>query len=183
MKRCLVAFTAIVVCTPLSAQQPAQPTEAHKIFADDAGTWDVDVKMYFQGPGGPASESTGVETTELVSGGLYARSSYHGKMREEDFEGHGLMGYDPRTEEYVLTWADNFTAVPTQFKGKFDAEKRTLTMFASVVDVGTGEEMQVKHVTTFVDATTKTFASFLIVDAGGQKVEVKLMETTAKKRT
>ena len=182
MIRRLIALTMFSVCTPSFAQAPQQPSEAHDVLAHDAGTWDTDVKMYFQGPNGPPSESKGVETTELICGGLYARATYRGKMGGADFEGHGLTGYDPRTKEYVGTWVDNFSAVPTQLKGTYDEQTKQLTMRGSVFDVTTGQELKVKQITTFVDEKTKNFESFLVFESNGQEVEIKLMETTAKKR-
>jgi len=180
-----IAFLAAVVfSTRLWAQEPSTPqsTAAHKIFADDAGTWDADVNMYFQGPRGPASRSKGVETNELVSGGKYSRTTFKYKMRDKEFEGHGLFGYDPRSKEYVGLWVDNFTSIPSQLKGTYDAEQRTLTMFGTVVD-DAGNEMKQKQVTKYVDSKTKTLEIFLIVEAGGKSQEIKLMDMTAKKRS
>ena len=178
-----VFLGTFVFSAQLCAQVPAtpKPTDAHKIFADDAGTWDATVKMYFRGPTGPATETSGVEVNELVSGGMYSRTTFKYKMRGKEFEGHGLMGYDPRSKEYTGTWVDNFTSIPSQMKGKYDAEKKTLTLFNTVVD-GSGNEMKTKQVTKFVDDKTKTLEILMVIDAGGQTQEIKLMEMTAKKR-
>jgi hypothetical protein len=177
-------LTVVAFASQAWAQGPPdpEPTDAHKILADDAGTWDAAVKMYFRGPTGPATESTGIETNELVSGGLFARRTFKYKVRNKDFEGHGLFGYDPRSKEYTGTWVDNLTAVPTQLKGKFDAESKTLTMLGAVVDAS-GKEIKQKQVTTFVDDATKTFEIFIIVDASGKTHDVKIMEMTAKRRS
>jgi len=180
-----VAFFAVIVGgASLSAQEPQapQPTNAYKIFADDAGTWDAEVNMYFRGPKGPPMKSKGVETNELVSGGKYSRTTFKYKMRDKEFEGHGLFGYDPRSKEYVGLWVDNFTSIPSQLKGTYDASQKTLTMFGAVVD-GAGNEMKQKQVTKYVDGNTKTLEIFLIIEAGGKTQEIKLMDMTAKKRS
>ena len=184
MIRAITFVAAVALSVQLSAQQPEspKPTDAHKQFADDAGTWDCDVKMYFRGPKGPAAESKGVETNELISGGFYSLSTFKYKMRNKEFEGHGLFGYDPRTKEYVGTWVDNFTTVPQQMKGTYDADQKTLTMFGTVVD-GAGNEIKQKQVTKFVDNNNKTMQIFMIIDVGGKSREIKLMEMTAKKRS
>jgi hypothetical protein len=177
-------FTIVIISLPMWAQQAPsrQPTDAHKILADDAGTWDAEVRMYFQGPEGPATTSKGVETNELVSGGKFARTTFKYKMRNKEFEGHGLMGYDPRSKEYVGTWVDNFTTIPSQMKGSYDPTKKTLTILSTVVD-GAGTEMMTKKVITFVDSGIKTLEISMVVDAGGKKQEIKLMDMTAKKRS
>ena len=175
LKRLLISVGLVALSAQLSAQQ------AHKILANDAGTWDTAVKMYFQGPTGPAMEYKGVETVELVSGSLYSRTTSKCKMGDQDFEGHTLVGYNPRSKEYTGTAVNNFTTAPVQMKGTYDAEKKTLTMFSAVVD-GTGNEISQKQITRFIDDRTKTFTTFMLADAGGKDTEIKLMEVTAKKR-
>ena len=77
---------------------------------------------------------------------------------------------------------DNFTTIPTHLKGKYDADQKTLTMFGTVADES-GNEIKQKQVTKFIDASTKTFQIFMLIEAGGKTQEIKLMEMTAKKRT
>jgi hypothetical protein len=144
MLRSITFLLAVLFGIPLWAQQPAspRPSEAHKVITGGAGTWDAIVKMYFRGPRGPATESKGVETSETISGGFYSLTTFKYKMGDKDFEGHGLFGYDPRTKEYVGTWVDNFTTIPTQLKGKYDPDQKTLTMFGTVADEAGNEIKQ-----------------------------------------
>ena len=88
------------------------------------------------------------------------------------------MGYDPRAKQYTGVWVDNFGSVPTQMKGTYNEETKTMTIVSKVVDVASGQEFQQKQVTQWTDANTKTFQIFLL--AGDQ--EVKLMEMTGKKQ-
>ncbi len=186
LKRLLISLGVILFATQLSAQQAhkftiPKPTEAHKILANDAGTWDTVVKMFFQGPTAPPVEYKGIETAELVSGGLFLRTTSKCKMGDQDYEGHSLLGYNPRSKEYAGTSVNNFAPAPIQMKGTYDTEKKTLTMLSAVVDEK-GNEIKQKEVTKFIDDKTKTFTSFMLVDAGGKEMEIKLMEVTAKKR-
>jgi hypothetical protein len=183
MKR-LTTLLAIIACgAPLSAQDfpNPKPTEAHQLFANDVGTWDADINMYLQGPDAPATKYKGVETNELVCGGLFSRSTFKSQMGDQEFEGHGLMGYDPRSQSYVGTWVDNLNAVPTQMNGKYDPLQKTFVVLSTVVD-GSGQELKQKQTTTNVDESTRTFAIFLLIDAGGETQEIKLMDMTLKKR-
>lgn len=154
-----------------------QPAEAHKLFAEDAGTWDATIKMFLAGPDAPPTEYKGVETSETVCGGLFAKTSFKAKMGEHDFEGHGLTGYDPATKEYVGTWVDSFSMTPTPMKGKYDAEKKTLTVKLTV-PTGDGGTIEMKQVTTRLDQDTKKFENFLMIDGN----ETKVMEIVSKKR-
>jgi hypothetical protein len=167
----------------LSAQEsPApQPTDAHKLFAGDAGTWDALVKSYHRGPQGPATESKGVETNELLAGGLYSRSTFKYTLRNREFEGHGLFGYDPRSKEYTGLWVDNFTTIPTPLKGKYDPDRKTLTLTGAVADAA-GNEIKQKQVTQYLDDKTKTLTIYILVEIAGKTREIKIMEMTATRR-
>jgi hypothetical protein len=183
MKSKLALFVVVAVWGgQILAQDTSNVADPHKVFAEEAGTWDATVKMYFRGPNGPPTESSGVQTVELVSGGKFSRTTSTYMMRDREFEGHGLFGYDPRTSEYTGLWVDNFTTIPTQLKGTYDVAKKTLTLHGTVAD-GAGNEIKQKQVTTFVDAQTKTLEIFMLIDADGTTQEVKLMEMTATKRS
>ncbi len=175
---CSLCLSATTYAQELPNPQPGKP---HQIFAQDAGTWDCNVKMFFQGPQGPPAEFQGVEVNKALCGGLYAQSSFTLPMGERTFEGHGLMGFDPRTSEYEGTWVDNFTSVPSTLKGTFDESGKTMTLHSSVVDPA-GNELKQKQVTTWLDASHKKFEIFLVLDQGGQNLDIKLMEMTSKKR-
>ena len=182
-----ILLGVVVLCLPALAHaqapgNPGKPGKAHELFARDAGTWDCDVKMFFAGPGMPPVESKGVEVNELVSGGLYMRTSLSYPMGDRgEFEGHSLIGYDPRINKYVGTWVDNFTSIPSQISGEYDENSKTLTVHRTVVD-GRGNELKSKDVTTWTDDSKKNVAVFLIVKTGDKELEIKLMEMTATKR-
>ena len=118
----------------------------------------------------------------MINGGLHSQSTFTCKMGDADFEGHGLFGYDPRKEEYTGIWVDNFTSAPTRMTGAYDEEQKTLTMFSTVYDENSGLEMKQKQVTTFVDEDTRTFVIYVVVEAGDNEQEFKIMEMTSKKR-
>jgi hypothetical protein len=184
LNQVITLLAAVVVGAELWAQESSsqKPTDPYKVLAADAGTWDAAVKMYFQGPNGPATESSGIETSELVSGGKYSRTTFKYKMRNREFEGHGLIGYDPRSKKYVGTWVDNFTTIPSQIQGTYDSTAKTLTIHNTVADPS-GSGIKTKQVTTFVDDKTKRLEIFMIVEDGGKTQEIKLMQMTAKKRS
>jgi hypothetical protein len=102
-------------------------------------------------------------------------------MGDQDYEGHTLVGYNSGLKEYTGTSVNNFTPAPVQMRGTYDAEKKTLTMFSAVVD-GKGNEIKQKEVTKFIDDKNKVFTTFMLIDAGGKEMEIKLMEVSAKKR-
>lgn len=138
--------------------------------------------MFFAGPDQPGSEFKGVETNKLVGGGLFVHSDFKSQMGDRTFEWQSLMGYDHRTKTYIGTWVDSFSSVPTQMKGAYDEKTKTMTVVSKVVSDESGEELVQRQVTTWIDENTKKFEIFLVVEAGGQKVDVKLMDMTSRKR-
>lgn len=178
----LLCVAAGCLSTVTSAADHPKPGDAHKVFARDAGTWDCEVKMFFRGPNSPPAVFTGVEVNKVVSGDLYLQTSFKCQMGDRgEFEGHSLVGYDPRLKKYVGTWVDNFTAVPSQINGEYNENEKLFTSRRVVVD-GSGNEQKSKDVTTWLDESTKKLEIFLVVEADRKEIEVKLMEMIAKKR-
>lgn len=178
-RRALSLLVAIAVADAAAAQDfpDPQPGEAHRILAEDAGTWDARIKMFLAGPDAPPTEYKGVETDELVCNGLFLKTSFQAKMGERDFSGHGLTGYDPASKEYVGTWVDSFSITPLQTVGSYDAGKKTLTVQLAV-PTGEGGKLQMKQVTTRLDDNTKKFESFMVIEGN----EIRLMEMVLVKR-
>ncbi len=179
--RTLLCMLAVCISTSAGAQDLPKPGKAHALFARDAGTWDCDLKMFFQGPQAPPTEFKGVEVNKLVSGDLYLQTSFKCQMGDRSFEGHSLMGYDPRSKKYVGTWVDNFTSIPSRIKGEYDQDARTFTVHKAVVDAS-GKELKSKQITTWLDESRKKTEIFLVVQAGEKEINIKLMEMLAKKR-
>ena len=177
--RTLACLLALCLTAASLAQNPQKPRPAHKLLAAEAGTWDCDVKMF---KGQQPLEFRGVEVNELVGGGLYLKTSFIFQMGgQRQFEGHALMGYDPRAKKYVGTWVDNFTTVPRRIEADYDAAAKVLTDHSRVADAR-GNELKTKQITTWSSDTQKKIEIFLLIDAGGQESEVKLMEIVATKQ-
>src|SRR5437868_5084077 len=88
MRKILCLFAATLSFCLLAEDLPApKPGEAHKVLEKQAGTWDCAIKTFFQGPDGPASESTGVEENKVVCDGLFLLTNFKCKMGDRDFEG------------------------------------------------------------------------------------------------
>jgi hypothetical protein len=179
----LILCLGVCALPDVTSAQDAKPaSKPHELLARSAGTWDCDVKMFFRGPQAPAAEFKGTEVNELVSGGKYLRTSFSYTMGNRGkFEGHSLLGFDPRTKRYVGTWVDNFTAAPSRIDEEYDEQSNTMTDHRTVVD-GAGNEIESKHITTWLDDSRKKVEIFMIVRDGDKTTETKLMEMVATKR-
>lgn len=81
----------------------------------------------------------------------------------------------------VGTWVDNFSTIPMQLKGEYDEKSKTYTVHSTVVDE-TGHELKQKKVTTWIDEPNKKVEIFWVVEEGGENLDIKIMEMTAKRR-
>jgi hypothetical protein len=179
--RILLCILIVGASANVGAQEAPKPASAHALLAKNAGIWDCEVKLYFRSPQGPPTEAKGLEENKLLAGGLYLQRSFTYPMRNRQFEGHSLMGYDPRAKKYVGTWVDNFTSAPSQVQGEYDENAKTLTVHNTVVD-SSGNELKQKQVTTWLEESKKRMEIFLLMETGGKETEIKLMEMVATKR-
>lgn len=130
-----VAIATLAGCaTPEAAQSPAPEAaampsplvEEHKLFARYVGTWDADVEMASQEPGGAAEKSKARAVCRVTCGGLFMVTDFEGTMMGSPFIGHEVMGFDPRQQKYTLSWVDSFTPTAATGTGTFDAATKTL---------------------------------------------------------
>lgn len=174
----LAVSAAFLILSGPAVQLPSpKPTKEHNALQAEAGVWEGKVKM-FLGPGAPAIEGKSLETVKTVCNGLHSTASFKMDIGTTKFEGHSVIGYDPQKKEYTGTWVDTATVAPTLLTGKYDADKKTMTMLSAVVDPASGREMKQKQVTTLIDENTKKFEIFFATPQG----DVKILEINAKKR-
>ncbi|MEC8554864.1 MAG: DUF1579 family protein [Planctomycetota bacterium] len=151
-----------------------KPGESHKIFGADEGTWKCEVGIYINGPDGPPEKYTATDVNKLVSSGFYLKWESKSKMVDQDFEGHGLIGYKPKKKRYDRMWVDNFIEAPTRMAGRYNKVKKIFIVTGNVQDQE-GSVMKRKRVTTHLDDMAKRFEIFLVVEADDKEMEIKLM--------
>lgn len=185
MKRTAVLMWGLVgfLTQAASAQPGALLTEEHAILKSDAGVWDTVMKIYPQGPDGPAIESKGEEHNRLIGNGMWVLSDYKGKIGGLPYEGHGTFGYDPHKKKYTATWVDNMKPTMDTMEGTFDAKTKTMTYFSESIDPATGKASKMKNVARHIDDDTRDFTMYSLTP-GTKDEYVKMMEIhyTRKKK-
>jgi hypothetical protein len=156
------------------------PGPAHKNFEQFVGTWDVETKMWMNGPKGEASVSKGSSEYKLALGGRYLQQEFSGEMMGQPFNGVGYTGYDNFGKKYVSFWIDNMSTAMSTMEGTMDKEGKTLTMWGKMDEPATGEKgKQVKYVTRVVDKDKHVFESY-DVTSYGEKQPVMVITYTRK---
>ena len=89
-------------------QKAGTPGEAHKALDAFVGTWNTVIRFY-QAPGAPAQESTGISENRWILGGRYLEQRFEGSAMGQPFEGLGYTAYDNLRKQYVGTWMDSMS--------------------------------------------------------------------------
>lgn len=99
-----VAATA-VVAAPTFFQEEPKPTEEHAMLMKGVGEWEGTLTMTMPGMEGavPATE------TVTAFGQFWTHSNFEATFEGMPFpyNGHGQMGFDPATKQFVGTWIHN----------------------------------------------------------------------------
>jgi hypothetical protein len=175
-----VGIALLAAIGPAVAQEEPQmpkPTEQHKIFKKDVGTWDASIKVW-HAPNTPAIESKGSEKNELLGDGFWLLSRFEGKIGDIPFSGAGTFGYDPVEKKYIGTWVDTMTPYMMTLKSDYDAAKKTMTGTGESRDPISGKIMKSKHITRLIDDDTKVFEIHM---DGPNGKEYKMLEITYKR--
>ena len=138
-----------------AAQAMPEPTEHHKVFENDPGTWNGIMTMTMPGSTTPVSMS-GKEVNRLIDGGIWLLSEFE----MGPFKGHGQIGYDTAQKKYVGTWVDNSSTHLNVMEGTYDKKTKALTMTFRGIDPASGEAVDMKSVGTRQDKNTRNFVMY-----------------------
>lgn len=157
----------------------SKPLKEHEVLKHDAGTWDGAIKIYSD-PNADPIQSKGVETNELLPGGLWVISRFDGDFAGQPFQGRGQTGYDPAKKKYVMSWVDSMVPTMTLMEGTYDEAKHTMTFLGDMPGPD-GKPTKTKIVSTFKGKDEKAFEMSVANPAG--EGWVKMMEISYKRRS
>jgi hypothetical protein len=139
----------------------------HKLLASTAGTWSYVVKMWMD-PKDKPSESNGTAIRKAVMEGRYVTGDYSGsfkmpgadgKMKEMNFKGMSLDGYDNVKQKFVSGWVDNMGTGIMITEGTYDAATKTLT-YTGESEMMPGMKSKVREVIKLTDKDHMTMEFF-----------------------
>jgi len=165
--------------SPPSAAQPAAPAgqpnpqemmkqmsemsklnENHKLLSSLDGNWTFTIKMWWNpDPNAKPQESKGTATRKTVMGGRYVMMDVtgkmqmpgeDGKMKDMQFKGMGLEGYDNVKKKFVSSWVDNMGTGIQFSEGTYDPASKTFT-YTSEMEPLPGMKSQTREVIKVAD--------------------------------
>ena len=192
--------TSPATASSSDAAQPAAPTgqpnpqemikqmvemsklnENHKLLSSLDGNWTFTTKMWMNpDPNAPPQESKGTATRKTVMGGRYVMMDVTGKMqmpgeggkmKDLQFKGMSLEGYDNVKKKFVSSWVDNMGTGIEFSEGTYDPATKTLT-YTSEIEPMPGMKSQVREEIKIADNNHMTLDWY--ENRGGQ--EKKTME-------
>jgi hypothetical protein len=129
--------------------------ENHKLLASMDGNWNYTVKFWMNpDPNAKPQEFKGTATRKGIMGGRYfvmdvsgkmQMPSEDGKMKDMQFKGMGLEGYDNVKQKFVASWIDNMGTGIQFSEGTFDPATKTLT-YTSEIEMMPGMKTPVREV-------------------------------------
>jgi hypothetical protein len=122
-----------------------EPSEHHRRLHRFAGTWFGEEHLS-PSPWGPGGMALGRSTYRVDVGGFFLIQDY---IEERDgrivFRGHGIMGWDDATKEYLWYWVDSLGSIPqSPSRGIWEGE--TL-----IFEHDTNEGQRGRHTFHFID--------------------------------
>ena len=134
--------------------------ENHKLLADMNGNWNYTIKMWMNpDPNAKPQESKGTATRKNIMGGRYVMMDVSGKMqmpgedgkmKDIQFKGMAVEGYDNVKKKFIGSWIDNMGTGIELSEGTYDPATKTFT-YTSEMEPMPGMKTQVREVLKVVD--------------------------------
>ena len=153
--------------------------ENHKVLAELAGNWTYTAKMWMD-PAGKPQESKGTSTRKAIMDGRYFIAEHtgkfkmpgtDGKMKDMNFKGMAIEGYDNAKKKFVSSWVDNMSTMIMNTEGTYDAATKTFTYNAEC-EMMPGKMTKIREVIKVVDKDHHIFEWY----DNSQGPEAKTME-------
>ena len=155
--------------------------ENHKLLASMDGNWSYTIKFWMNpDPNAPPQQSKGSATRKSTMGGRYSvmdvsgkmqMPGQDGKMKDMQFKGMGIEGYDNVKQKFVGSWIDNMGTGIQFSEGTYDPATKTFT-YTSEIEMMPGMKTPVREVIKVTDKDHMTLEWY--ENHGGQ--EKKTME-------
>ena len=162
--------------------------ENHKLLSSLDGNWTYTIKMWMNpDPNAKPQESKGTAARKSVMGGRYVMMDVSGKfqmpgedgkMKEVQFKGMGLEGYDNVKKKFVGSWIDNMGTGIMFSEGDYDPATKTFT-YTSEMEPMPGMKSQVREVLKMTD-TNHMILEWYENQGGGEKKTMEIAYTRKK---
>lgn len=158
----------------------------HRLLGQLAGQWTFTTKMWMDPKASP-SESKGSAVRKPILDGHYYLADLSGKIpmpgpdgkiKEMDFKGMSIEGYDNAKQKFVVTWCDSMSTGVFLADGTYDAATKTFT-YTGEYQMAPGMKQKVRQTVKVVDNDHHFFEYY--EERAGQEVKTMEIAYTRKK--
>src|SRR5438876_8817204 len=164
--------------------------ENHKLLSSLDGNWNYSIKFWMNpDPNAKPQESKGTATRKSMMGGRYVvmdvagkmqMPGQDGKMKDVQFKGMGVEGYDNAKQKFVASWIDNMGTGIQFSDGTYDPATKTLT-YTSEMEMMPGMKTSVREVLKIPD-TDHMILEWYETHGGQEKKTMEINYTRAGKK-
>jgi hypothetical protein len=164
--------------------------ENHKLLSSLDGNWNFTIKMWWNpDPNAKPQESKGTANRKTVMGGRYVMMDVtgkmqmpgeDGKMKDAQFKGMGLEGYDNVKKKFVSSWIDNMGTGIQFSEGTYDPATKTFT-YTSEMEPMPGMKSQTREIIKIADNNHMAL-EWYENHGGGEKKTMEINYTRAGKK-
>jgi hypothetical protein len=164
--------------------------ENHKLLASMDGNWNYTIKFWMNpDPNAKPQESKGTATRKSIMGGRYfvmdvsgkmQMPGEDGKMKDMQFKGMAVEGYDNIKKKFIGSWIDNMGTGIQFSEGTYDPATKTFT-YTSEMEPVPGMKSQVREVLKATDNNHMTL-EWYENQGGGEKKTMEINYTRTGKK-
>jgi len=164
--------------------------ENHKLLSGLDGNWNYTIKFWMNpDPNAKPQESKGTAVRKSMMGGRYfvmdvsgkmQMPGEDGKMKDVQFKGMGVEGYDNVKKKFVGSWIDNMGTGIAFSEGTYDPATKTFT-YTSEMEPVPGMKTQVRELLKIADNDHMMF-EWYENQAGQEKKTMEIAYTRAGKK-
>lgn len=161
--------------------------ENHKLLSSLDGNWNYTLKFWNPDPSAKTQESKGTATRKSIMGGRYVSMDVagkmqmpgeDGKMKDVNFKGMGLEGYDNVKKKFVASWIDNMGTGIEFSQGDYDAASKTFT-YTSEMEMTPGMKTAIREVIKIADKDHMSLEWYENQGGQGEKKTMEIAYTRA----
>lgn len=135
--------TAAVLPTVFSQEELPKPTKVHEALLSSVGDWEGTLTMMMPGMEPMASPCS--ETVKAF-GPYHTVMDFKCSFMGMEFMGHGISGYDPKTEKLHGTWTDTMSMHTSVMSGTTDLESGRTEMHWKAYVMGSDDLVPHRYV-------------------------------------
>jgi len=166
----------------------AKTNENHKLLSSLDGNWNYTIRFWMNpDPNAKPQESKGTAIRKSIMDGRYVVMDVNGKMQMPDangkmkdinFKGMGMEGYDNVKKKFVASWIDNMGTGIEFSEGTYDPASKSFT-YTSEMEPMPGMKTSVREVIKIADKDHMSLEWF--ENQGGQEKKTMEIAYTRKK--